>query len=388
MRFITYFQFFLISFLFPVVVLAAPQVSLFLDNNVFEINTSTPKIYVAATNDLANQYDVHIGVISPNGTIYEYPNWNTTLDPWLKKFSLPLNFKFPTTEITNLDSFTSDLTPGIWRAAIALTEPNTLNIIAYNEKSFLIDDPITSNGAKFVNFLMSDQHLAANLSSYSTSLDLIPHIKTQWGSTTPTINQCVFYRQFSLIELNLQPLDVGNVNLFGGNQSLSLTKRQASDLMYTSKLTENFYQAGANYVLQGTGGSELSAFSVSSTSVPRLELISPTVAETVIDSNSDLNLVWNGNNDIGLVTASIVGVVFDSESFTSELYVISCRFSNDGNGAIPSNLLKQFKDKDIPEVSMSVNHKIITLFNTKENNLDMGVFVIQSGVQRNKLIIQ
>lgn len=395
-------------------VYAIPRISISVDQVILISGESAPKISVAATNDVIGNYDVHIGVISPEGTIYEYPDWNTNLKPWLKNFEFPTGFQLPITEITDMSTFPFDFDPGIWQAAVALTEPGTLNIVAFATSACAAVDRNIDGNITIGTVLLSHSKINGGLSvsedlvTAGASFSLIEldpsalnsQIDSNLGTsndsnfTIPEINQCVFNRidippiidNPEPTDITIQGLDAGDITISSATQPFLINKNLANDfIIYTGSPDPSFYQEGVVYTAEGTGSNELSHFKTSITGVKPIQLQNPSLNQTTIQTGQDLNLIWNGNGGLGEIYATLAGVDSNGSS------IIFCRFIDDGNGTINSNLLTQLKaslgtltigDFAIPTKATFVmtGRSDYKFFNTDALELDYGIFMTSSSI--------
>lgn len=368
--------------------ISAPQIGLSLDQQVYETDGKTPTIKVAVFNDVKADYDIHVGVISPEGVIYEYPTWKMDLDPWLENFTLPADFHFPLTAITNLDSLPKGLTPGIWQAVAAFTEPGTLNFSAFASAPFNVTDPENKGISAFYSLSIriaqfpSGTSVSASGAFFSANLplkDLINFVETK----EPNINQCIFQsidiNKHSRI--NTQKVDAGTVTISSAEQFITLDKTQSLNGPFYHKddLPLSFYKSNVNYTIEGSGDADLPAFSATLTSIPPLLVITPSLAESKIDTTRDYNLEWKGNNGIGEIRAMLFS---RSEENFNFLKIISCRFSDDSHGVIPSNLMAQLKNESGFDAELIMSREVSTLFSVTGSSLELAKFSITTEASR------
>ncbi|MDT8405850.1 MAG: hypothetical protein RQ715_01225 [Methylococcales bacterium] len=104
----------------------------FVSDPAIQLGTAAPKLSISANNTQTAQVrDIHIGVIGPDNRIYEFPDWNTELRPWLSGFTIPANFNLDNISITAFENFPGGLTAGVWQPFIALTNPGTQVALLY-----------------------------------------------------------------------------------------------------------------------------------------------------------------------------------------------------------------------------------------------------------------
>jgi hypothetical protein len=86
-------------------------------------------VALSASSAEGGKFDVHVGLIGPDGTVYEYPSWKRgDLTPSFAGITLPAGFSLPTTTLFDLSSF-AGLTAGNWQAVVALTEAGSMNFV-------------------------------------------------------------------------------------------------------------------------------------------------------------------------------------------------------------------------------------------------------------------
>lgn len=341
------------------------------------------------------------------------------MQPWLKNFHIPTNFEFPVTEITSLENFHEDFRPGVWKAAVALTEPGTLNIAAFDSTSCGVVANNRHHNTRYGSVFFGHTHSGINqfrsssqyaiagahftevdLSTFDINeqLSLIETNSITSGSfQLPKLNQCVF----NVIDpsdttiddpelpgqLQIQSLDAGDISITGSGQLIQIEKRQFNDFIsYSSGLLDgNLYGSKEVYTVEGSGGPDVSSFQVSLAASPKWNLQSPSLEATAINTDQDLQLIWDGNGGLGEVLVSLSGIG------NPGVYLIQCLFADDGNGSIESGLLKQLKENlnentsggiTIPSKAGLVlsGRSNYEFFNTADNDLDFGIFLITSHV--------
>jgi hypothetical protein len=388
-------------------------IGVFVNQNLFELGGETPQISVSGFNSAGvTPVDVHVGVIAPNGVVYEFPDWNTQLNPWLSNFSMPPGFSYPAAQAFNLDDFPGGLSAGVWYAAAALTVPGTMNIIDLAMTPFNVVDPSLS-GSKFgfMSFAHFQTAAGSDVDASGGFVEAGESLQNAVSSSQgqqPGLNQCVFNE----IPLNpsttvpsFQTLDAGS------SIELSASSGGAVDLPRNEQAfnalgmifyhgvdgqpDSAFYQGGAAYTFTGLGGSQISPFTTPTLVAPApLNLTQPVLSATLAHNTaSDLALEWDGNNGVGEVHVDLAG------STQSTAYSIDCRFADDGSAAVPANLLTQLKEAlasgsaipglelppgvSIPglgtSVGMSVARFNFALFNTQDGELDHGIVNLEAG---------
>lgn len=362
--------------------------------------------------------DIHVGIISQDGTIYEYPDWNTNLRPWLPGFTLPRNFNFP---LSPLFQVKQGLQPGLWRAFAAFTVPGTLQILSLDLTPFSIVSNV-AGGASFGALTMTQMQTAtatevdAGGIFIQSDKDLDSTLQGYEGQR-PGLNQCVFTQvpiDFGTIpNINFITLDAGNaleVSSSVGSVVQLPKDMDAAGFGFTVYNTPDgqppsgFYRGGVNYTFKGFGGPQVSSFIVSVNAPTPLNLTQPAMGSFAThNSATNLPLVWDGNKGVGEVSVSLSGSDF------SNVNSIECRFVDDGSGSVPSSLLVQLRDSlsggfggipgipgielppgvelppgfELPglgtSVTLDVSRTNSTLFNTVGGDLSYGFAAIDAG---------
>ena len=321
---------------------------------------------ISAFNQTASDktVDVHIGIISADGTIYEYPDWNTQLTPWLASFSIPANFKLPATAIDNLNTFPGGVHPGAYQFAVALTSPGTLNLLSFTTTPFKVgntNNGIISGGVSLAHGESASSLTAPFISAVAGFVEVpaneVANLENIVDAITVNIEQCQLDKVPDSLDSNL---DVGSSLLISSeqNEKVSLTRKIKSDgnVNYGISPTpsQNYYVSGQNYTASSTQSSDVGPFNISAIAPNSIIVTEPDLATVEsINSQQDLNLRWLGNNGIGEITVTLQLDAID------ESYVITCRFADDGEAIIPSSLLTKLRSKkpannfplpDIPDI--------------------------------------
>jgi len=89
--------------------------------------------------------DVHVAILTPDGSIHEAPDWNTDFAPFLEDFHLPQSFSYPKSDIGTYVvgelGFPASF-PGDYLLVAALTEPWTLEFLTeVSSAPFRIEAP-------------------------------------------------------------------------------------------------------------------------------------------------------------------------------------------------------------------------------------------------------
>jgi hypothetical protein len=402
-----------IAFIFIWIIPAQADIGagIFVDKSYFTQNEDSLTVSISAFNDGASEtVDVHIGFISQGGDIYEYPDWNTALKPWLSSYTLPGNFNLPSTEL-----FTLPLTvpPGIYSAFIALTAPGSTTNIKSLEIVPIVVAPVAANSSSFGALSMSYWQTPGGISVdaggafIQSDIDLKQSLASYEGEQPP-LDQCVLNEipiDFgSIPTINFSTLDAGNsLQLSAATVgSTNLVKDpEAGSLGYTfyaapeGEPTTGFYSGKSNYTFRGFGGPQVSSFAVSVQAPSPLNLTQPAPGISFLhNALNDLVLEWSGNNGIGTVDASISG------SSLSKIYSIDCRFVDDGSASVPTALLVQLRDNlsdggfgipgfELPDgfeipgfgatTTLEISRGQQAFFQTTQSDLTLGIANIEAG---------
>jgi hypothetical protein len=340
---------------------AAVGVGIFLKNADEFIESSRVEYSITAFNNgtAPVTVDVHLGVIR-NGVVYEYPDWNTSLTPWLRSFSIPANYYLPPYSMGDLSSFPGGLEPGVYELAVALARPGTLDLLALEYIPFVVRAADEAQWEQNLVLFARGESSAESLletDAYGvfTRVNLDPSLfANAVAQGTPTIEQCIYgtsataaYGFFPLAEI----IDDRNITTLNAGAELRLSSPTlgsvgipresfANEITYeNSRIAQNFYQPGRQYDLQVNGGLDVPAFTISTSSPPKLVLTLPADASRthVIDSAKNLSLGWQGNNGVGEVA---IVMAYEDDDLPE---AIACRFADDGTGVIPANLLAQLR---------------------------------------------
>ena len=323
---------------------------LFLNRPFYSVD-QTVDFYISGFNRGTNAeiVDVHVGIIDANGTIYEYPNWNTNLVPWLSSFTIPANFQFPVTLLGNLDNFPNGLKPGSYHLAVAFTSPNTLNLLSFNTVAFKVlslENPVTGAGISFGHGQSANnitEPLASAVAIFSRD-EPPSNFQEKLDQVYTDIEECEF---FEIPFEDVIGIDAGaSVSLSSpATGNIVLEKSGEDDISYSNfSIPESFYQAGQRYTVSGNGSTDIPAFSVSATSPKEIVVIQPDLSTlTSIDSSQDFVIRWQGNSGVGEIEIALFG-----QDTSANTHTITCRVADDGELIIPSSLLVQLRDVVAP----------------------------------------
>ena len=320
--------------------------------------------------------DVHVVIVAADNTIYEYPDWNTSLTPWLPSFSIPGNYQLPVTLLDNLDSFPGGLIPGeVYRIAVVLTKPGTLDFLSLNILPF---KTVSGKDSQIIGSTYLTQNIQDFLGEASSN-------------SNPVLTGAGFYRQIeprlaedeipsTNIEQCLFKLEVGHESGPSVDAGPSIVLDSASEGKYklpqlkyseyifygdtNNPAPESFYRVGEYYTAFSTGSSEMNPFSVIVDAPETVVVTEPNLSTfSNIDSSQDLLLRWEGNNGVGEINVMLVG----NRATPGEIVFIHCRFADDGEAIIPSNLLVQLRDSNANGYQLQMNFSRAN-FNFLNNN--------------------
>ncbi len=414
--------------LFSTLSYADITIGVFSSTQTHNIGDELPVISLFASNpDGEIDKDVHIGMISPNNVIYEYPNWNTNLQPWLPSFTIPANFQLGNTNIFTPAGIPGGLTQGIWQIYFALTEPGTLNITHLQIIDLNIVDltsiPNAGVGSRYgsVSLVRVDASVLNQVSISGTGTflqadtgitDLIGSLEEEVGEE-PVIDQCVFNQHDNNPSspnppnLMLTPLDAGNITITA-NETINMDKTVAPDSIFYRVNPDNvFFDSSANFTFSSSGSNQLGSFNVTVPSTNVFTLIEPSGVNFEADPGQDFNLVWANNNfGSGEVIVTLVGIYTNlanpQDSVSNSIF---CRFVDDGQAAIPGPLIAQLQQSlpsdsgiqlpdnlpvDLPFELPNLNNNLtLTIvrsnskfFTSGDPQLDIGVATVSSGTSK------
>ncbi|BCX82978.1 hypothetical protein MIT9_P2569 [Methylomarinovum caldicuralii] len=402
---------------------AQPEIGVTIDRNFYVLGSNEPfPVYVTGEGaDIPKTVDVHLGLIAPDGTIYEFPNWNTSLQPWIPNFTVPAGLKYGPQPIFDLQNF-PHLTEGGWRVAAALTEPGTLNLVSLSIAWIGILPPAASSGDSF-RFGVLSMTDSANSDSRSQSAvgffmeinesgglseEQLKQIANNWkeGAGVP-LDECRFE------EINTDPTSSPLPGFFptflhAGDQ-LNLTREDGNIvsvplvsrtlpgtaeefLTYATDLPGGFYQDQAVYRFTGPGGTDVGPFETTLRAPAPLTVASPDLVSgpVIHNASDDLVLEWNGQNSRGTVEAILSTVNSDITTGSSTIKTVTCRFVDDGEGVVPADMLSRLDSGSftLPGLdlggfvsgSISVSRSRYAVFNAADGSLDFGLFFITSNV--------
>ena len=399
----------LLAFLlfFPFLAFAKPTIGIFPGKTILS-NTETQKLWVSGTNEGPEKtVDVHIGLISPSGVVYEYPNWNTSLDPWLKSLKLPKDFHFPAQLVTELSKLPTKES-GIWQAAAAITEPGTLNVISIATQEFsniLKNGDANSSADPRVGIVVLQ-----SLTQSSTGFEFLTPFGVFWFSedepnfgNTLSINfpnsafnnapieGCIFEQplldNLNTNDFQVATLDAGKLDLTSSSTGLYHIPNTTS--FFNRIFKDDFInqeslkiEPGVKYTLSGEGGADIGAFSLSLTAPESVSFTTPSGKGIVTQTASkDMTIKWPKGKGQEVVLVSIK----HSNTQGNQRAAISCQFVDDGNATIPSAQLEKMKEyigNSAVTSFLTISRNSSGLIKPKGNNLDYGVFSVGNATVR------
>ena len=397
-------------------VFAAIEATVSVEKSYLSENEVGQKVYISATSTENRIVDVYLGLVSPNGDIHTMPSLSVALNPWLTGISIPAGYSFPVTEIFDASAVPGGLIPGLWQAAIALADAGTNNFFLVELAPFqvvgtaAVNDGISYGVLSLSRMESQDGSVKTDgealFASYAGTLDDFDGMYEGYTDQLE-LDQCVLseysYDDFDDIPtVQFVSLDAGQpltLSLEGRTANLERQENYGT-IAYSADLDNAFYQTG-QAMFQGAGGSQIGSFSTS-LNVPDSISLSAPLNMASHDATSNLDVRWSGGNGTGKVSATLSGGTMTGS------VDIECRFADDGHGVIPGELIRQMKSKletegssgfdipglgDIPNfgdlplfgsssVTLDVERSIYSVFNTQNNELDVGVVSIQTGVER------
>ncbi|HHJ38854.1 MAG: hypothetical protein AXA67_00245 [Methylothermaceae bacteria B42] len=388
---------------------AQPSIGIFADKNYYILSSDEQlNVSIAGEGDAQREVvvDVHLGLIGPDGKIYEYPDWNTQLKPWLPSFRVPAGFKYEPHVFFNLQQF-PHLSAGPWRAAAAVTKPGTLEIISFASQWINVMVP-DSAGSRFGFLTMNDSKVGQTISQNASGSfiefnfggqldpDKIDQIIKNMAASSVPIDQCQYTETKSKFDpLNPLPgtspvfLDAGEkltLSSEGGNTvdvPVNDNLKAAGFFIYQADLPGGFYEGQGKYTFAGEGGSQIGPFSTTLRAPAPLVLTSPNFSSGVFlhPASSDLALQWNGQNSQGSLDVTVSTSSFDIGNIGGDVVVktIRCRFVDDGQASIPGALLSRL-DKQFGPATFNAARSRQTAFNTEDGALDFGLYSINTSV--------
>jgi len=349
---------------------ALPQqigIGVYSDSERYVIGKDTLALLVSGYNyGPDRRVDVHIAVIKEkNGLIYEFPDWNTGFLPFLSDLLLPSGFDFPKTQIASypVGDFPFD-EPGRYWFAAAFCEPGSLSFVC--DVSFAPFQIVEPSGE---GWAVGGVDLAWTRDYYSGGGQVSVIAQGAFARYAEKPTYCAYWSEipldgckvvsYSPTEIGpVESLDAGEyIDMFGspaGDVRLDKTSDEPGMIAYEPSypLTEAYYSPGTQYTFVGYGGPDVGEFSASVSAPPTITLYQPSFDRTpVIDRSSDYTVKWEGLAS-GEIHVTIASTEMDISTMSITIYRCYCRFSDDGEGTIPSDILSQMSPGTWPFVPM------------------------------------
>ncbi|MBN2702199.1 MAG: hypothetical protein JXR29_12205 [Methylothermaceae bacterium] len=414
---------------------ANPSIGVFLDKNVFSPGEEeAPTVSVTGQGDeTPTQVDVYVGLIAPDGKIYQFqgpqnPGWSELGSgpaPWLSNFTLSQGFHLDPLAIpVDLGSF-PQFTSGQWQVAAALTEPGTFNIISLDFQPLVIPGASSSDGVNRIGFLSindtDDGDAERTQAAFGFFMELpggessgsdvsTDDVLQAFQGMGPGIDQCGEIETSTSSSSSSDGFDTGGGDIqlptfLDAGDPLTITApdgqtasvpKQVVDLAQFGSLInyrpENgppgVYQDSGTYTFSGPGGPDIGEFSTSLNAPAPLTVTSPDLSGTgTLNTSTDLPVTWNGNGGQGVVNLFLSTSSTDFTTFQTTTKTLHCRFADDGSGVVPASLLGELANSAsaFGQATMLVERSRMTSFDA--DGLDFGVYTINTGVS-GSLILQ
>jgi len=369
-------------------------VGVFTDRNEGYFTDETPTLYVSGFNhELTSQpFDVHVGLIAPDGTIYEFPDWNTQLRPWLPALSVPANFQLPPTPLGNVTGLPNGFAPGIYYAAAALTKPGTLDVVALYKTPFDVasyETPLLIGGVVMVKYpiVPSGFSLSAGGSFNFSGSEGLQAIRSM-AEFAPTIDQCLFIPDANVLvlpEAFYTPANAGEFLTIRSEtgESISLDRLCATPncdggyIGYGAPFDtpHTFFRPDLAYTLTTPGGPDVGPRTQTVTAPDIVSVTQPSSSATRLNPDENLQLSWLGNGGVGEIEVTVIGGIYPTPA------LISCRFADDGAAAISSSLLGQLRDATTPGGSVGLQFNRTNREFFAQGRLDSTFFSLTNSTQ-------
>lgn len=338
----------------------ALAVDVYTDKTTYELFRDTLVLSVSGRNFGPHvNVDVHIAIVTPEGAILEFPDWNGAFTPFMANVFLPSGFSMSKTELASLSlsdpSFPATGTGEYWFAA-AFTEPGTLNFLSeISVAVFNIEERGDINWSEGkVGISYWDKYLDSSgvevvamgvFTGYAREpnpyidvdeIEMNSCVLASWDSSEPSPDQAWYLDAGEPIDMLGSPL--GDVHLTRTYWGDALRYGTDSDLL------EGHYSEGTTYTFVGYGGADVRTFNVSVTAPHKMEVLQPAIAsQPIVFRDSDLNLQWVSYGEGEIQVALDLDIV-DMQAHSLTMYRCYCRFEDDGEGTIPSSILSQMPE--------------------------------------------
>jgi len=330
------------------------------DRPVYSIDADILTAYVSVESPNESiVVDVHIGIIDPSMDIYEYPDWNTNLNPIFKNLTLPANWDTPKIELFNLN-ISNEVPfgdgPGTYIMAVAIMKPGTLEIIDFSFAYFSVKSSSATSektGGVFLGYIKdyTNESNSAEVFTGAAFFDQMNEfVDIDVDLATIELDQCQINTWKTSLDTSFDLptfLDAGQ-DLRISDFLLSKVEQNGITTYFNDKLQPIDYVENKEYLFIGKGGPDVGPFSTRVTAPPKLNLNEPDLStSTTINRNSDLKLRWQSRPKSG---GEIWVLISTSEfSFSNNEtinYECQCRFKDDGQAIIPADKLSQLPATD------------------------------------------
>lgn len=356
------------------------------DSGPYVMDEDTLTISASARNwGEAVWVDAHIAIVTPDGTIHEWPDWNTDFRPVLSGYFMHPGWRFETelgTYGVGDPAFPAS-EPGNYLLVAALTEPGTLNFLS-NLSCHTVTvvpktDPNETWGGLGIDWVRSYEgdNEEGDVTVYAGAA-----FKGHYGQQEPdpgrgvlSDDDCHVYSEDEFYDMYYGPdydygyvrgLDAGEkIDMLGGPLGDVELKRWVSYGNYIGYspddgwLEQGHYGGGNTYTFVGYGGPDVGPINVSLVAPPTLDLIKPDLGRDafghfhVIPRDRDLTMRWTGQSD-----RPVKAVIFAPDPMdAADNKVCFCTFDDDGEAVIPSLILMQLPACDNPYLPASFQIK-------------------------------
>ncbi len=98
-----------------------------------------PRIFISGYNKTSTPkvMNIFLAVFGPDGTEYDYPDWNKASQPWLSSYTIPKNYQLPSTFLTTMENV-HQLTSGKWYVSVILQEASSTEVVSLKFYPFTI----------------------------------------------------------------------------------------------------------------------------------------------------------------------------------------------------------------------------------------------------------
>jgi len=309
--------------------------------------------------------DVHVAIIAPDGTIYEWGDWNTDFRPVLSNYFMHPGWTFETelgTYLIGDPSFPASV-PGDYFIVSAITQPGTFNFLSDIRFHGFFVEPQTNPNETWGGVGISwKRSYEGDNEEGGVDLYVGATFKGHYGQEEPYPGRleegCQVYERDEFFDMYYTPgydygyirgLDGGDkIDMLGGplgDVELARSGSRRTGIRYSpdGSLEEGHYGGGNTYTFVGHSGTDVGPFSVSVVAPPILDLLQPALGRDqfgyvhVIYRDQDLLMRWTGQSD-----GQVLVLIFADDAANSiGDKVCLCTFDDDGEATIPSHILSQ-----------------------------------------------